>query len=74
MSEPFIGQITCYGFNFAPYGWMPCNGQLLPINQYSALFSLLGTSFGGNGTSTFGLPNLQGTVPVGQGQSATGTT
>ena len=74
MSEPFLGQITLYGFNFAPYGWAQCNGQLLPVSQYAALFSLLGTAYGGNGTSTFGLPNLQGTVPVGQGQSTAGTT
>jgi microcystin-dependent protein len=74
MSEPFLGQITLYGFNFAPYGWVPCNGQLLPVSQYGGLFSLLGTAFGGNGTTTFGLPNLQGTVPVGQGTSSIGTT
>jgi len=68
MSEPFLGQITAFGFNFAPYQWMQCNGQILPISQYAALFSLLGTQFGGNGTSTFGLPNLNGVVPIGQGQ------
>jgi microcystin-dependent protein len=68
MSEPFLGQITLYPYTFAPFGWMDCAGQLLPINQYVALFSLLGTNYGGNGTSTFALPNLQGMVTVGQGQ------
>jgi microcystin-dependent protein len=57
------------GFNFAPQGWALCNGQLLPISQYSALFSLLGTQFGGNGVSTFALPNLQGRTAIDQGQS-----
>jgi microcystin-dependent protein len=65
--DPFLGEIRCFGFNFAPNGWFTCNGQLLSINQYTALFSLLGTYYGGNGTSTFGLPNLQGAVPIGQG-------
>jgi microcystin-dependent protein len=68
MAEAFLGEIRLFGFNFAPFGWMMCNGQILPISQYAALFSLLGTQFGGNGTSNFGLPNLQGNVPVGQGQ------
>ena len=70
MSEPFVGQITCYGHTFAPRGWAQCKGQLLPISQNTALFSLLGTQFGGNGTSNFGLPNLQGNVPIGQGSGA----
>ncbi|HEY5196407.1 MAG TPA: tail fiber protein [Solirubrobacteraceae bacterium] len=65
MSEPFLGQISLFGFNFAPRGWAQANGQLLPINQNQALFSLLGTTFGGNGTTNFALPNLQGRVPVG---------
>ena len=65
--DPFLGELRCFGFNFAPYGWQQCNGQILPISQYAALFSILGTNFGGNGTSNFGLPNLQGRVPVGQG-------
>lgn len=73
MSEPFLGQITVFPYNFAPYGWMDCVGQILPISQYSALFSLLGTAYGGNGTSNFGLPNLQAVVPVGQGQAAGGS-
>ncbi|HUB00783.1 MAG TPA: tail fiber protein [Terracidiphilus sp.] len=64
MSEPFLGEIRMVGFNFAPVGWFLCNGQTLSISQYTALFSLLGTTFGGNGTTTFMLPNLQGRVPV----------
>jgi microcystin-dependent protein len=68
MSSPFLGQITVYPYSFAPYGWADCSGQLLPISQYTALFSLLGTQYGGNGTSNFALPDLQGRIPVGQGQ------
>ena len=68
MSEPFLGEIRMFGGNFAPRGWAMCNGQLLTISQNTALFSLLGTYYGGNGTSTFGLPNLQGSVPVDNGQ------
>ena len=68
MSEQFIGQIDLFSFGFAPKGWAPCNGQLLAINQNQALFSLLGTTYGGNGTTTFALPNLQGQVAVSQGQ------
>jgi microcystin-dependent protein len=67
MSDPFLGQIQPLGFGFAPRGWLQCNGQTLPINQYAALFSLLGTQYGGNGTSTFQLPNLQSRVPIHQG-------
>lgn len=66
--DPFLGEIRMVGFNFAPVGWALCNGQLLSISQYAALFSLLGTMFGGNGTSTFALPNLQSRVPIHQGQ------
>jgi microcystin-dependent protein len=69
--ENFIGQIITVGFNYAPKGWALCNGQLLAINQNQALFSLLGTTYGGNGQTTFGLPNLQGCVPVGAGSSFT---
>jgi microcystin-dependent protein len=65
MSEPFLGQISFFGFNFAPRGWAMANGQLLSIAQNAALFSVLGTTFGGNGTTNFALPNLQGRVPVG---------
>jgi microcystin-dependent protein len=68
MASPFLGQITVYPYNFPPNGWADCAGQLLPISQYSALFSLLGTQYGGNGTSNFALPYLQGRLPVGQGQ------
>ncbi|MCW3123467.1 MAG: Tail Collar domain protein [Flavipsychrobacter sp.] len=66
--EAFIGSICVFGFNFAPRGWATCNGAVISIQQNSALFSLLGTSFGGNGTTTFGLPNLQGNAGVGFGQ------
>jgi microcystin-dependent protein len=65
--EPFLGQITLFPFNFAPVGWAMCEGQLLPIGQYTALFSLIGTYYGGNGTSNFALPDLRGRVPIGQG-------
>ena len=68
MSNPYVGEIELFGFNFAPQGWALCQGQLLSISQNTALFSLLGTQYGGDGRSTFGLPNLQGLVPVGQGQ------
>ena len=67
MSEPFLGQIQLVGFNFAPVGWAICEGQLLPISQNTALFSLLGTQYGGNGTSNFALPNLQGMSGLGYG-------
>ena len=69
MSAPFVAEITMFGFNFAPKGWAFCNGQLLPISQNTALFSLLGTNYGGDGKSTFGLPNLQGQAVTCQGQS-----
>lgn len=74
MSEPFLGQLATFGFNFAPTGWATCQGQVLPISQYSALFALLGTNYGGNGTSNFQLPNLQGCVAVGQGSLPGGST
>jgi microcystin-dependent protein len=67
MSEPFLGEIRMVGWNFAANGWALCNGQLMPISQYQALFALLGTTYGGNGTTTFALPNLQGRVPINQG-------
>jgi microcystin-dependent protein len=66
--DPFIGQIIAVGFNFAPVGWAQCNGQLLSIQQNSALFALLGTTYGGDGRSTFGLPDLRGRTLVGVGQ------
>jgi len=65
--DPFIGQIQAFGFNFAPNGWAQCNGQLMPIAQYQALFSLLGTMYGGDGRTTFGLPDLRGRSIVGIG-------
>jgi microcystin-dependent protein len=74
MSEPFLGQIALFGFSFAPVKWATCQGQILPISQYTALFSLLGTNFGGNGTSNFQLPNLQGRVAVGMGTQPGGST
>ena len=64
MSEPFLAEIKIVSFNFAPRGWAFCNGQLLPINQNQALFSLLGTTYGGDGRTTFALPNLQGRMPI----------
>ncbi len=68
MSEPFVAEIRIVGFNFAPTGWATCDGQLLPISQNTALFSLLGTTYGGDGQTTFALPNLQGSAPVHPGQ------
>ncbi|MBP6518781.1 MULTISPECIES: phage tail protein [unclassified Shewanella] len=68
MSDPFIGQISMFAGNFAPRGWAFCNGQLLSISQNSALFAILGTTYGGDGQATFGLPDLRGRVPTGQGQ------
>lgn len=67
MAEAFLGEIRMVGWNFAANGWALCNGQLMPISQYSALFSLLGTTYGGDGRQTFALPNLQGRVPIHQG-------
>jgi microcystin-dependent protein len=64
MGTPFIGEIKVVAFNFAPQGWAFCNGQFLPINQNQALFSLLGTMYGGNGQTTFALPDLRGRVPI----------
>ncbi|PIG96203.1 phage tail protein [Deinococcus sp. UR1] len=69
MAEPFLAEIRPVSFNFAPRGWALCNGQLLPINQNQALFSLLGTTYGGNGQTTFALPNLQSRVPVHTGST-----
>lgn len=69
MSSPFIGQIRLVGFNFNPSGYAKCDGQLLQISQNSAMFNLLGTTYGGDGVNTFGLPDLRGRVPVHQGTS-----
>jgi microcystin-dependent protein len=71
MSEPFLSEIKLVSFNFAPKGWALCNGQFLPINQNQALFALLGTTYGGNGQTTFALPNLRGRVPISFGSGHT---
>ena len=71
MAEPFLSEIRIFSFNFAPKGWALCNGQFMPINQNQALFSLLGTTYGGNGQTTFALPNLQGCVPIHEGNGHT---
>jgi microcystin-dependent protein len=68
MAEPYLSQIEAFAFNFAPRGWAMCAGQTLPINQNQALFALLGTTYGGNGTTTFNLPDLRGRLAVGFGQ------
>lgn len=68
MADPFVAEIRIFPFNFAPKGWAFCDGQILPISQNTALFSLLGTTYGGNGQSTFALPNLQGSAPMHPGQ------
>ena len=71
MAEPFLGEIRMTSFGFAPKGWARCEGQFLPINQNQALFALLGTTFGGNGQTTFALPDLRGRVPIHAGNSFT---
>jgi microcystin-dependent protein len=68
MADPFVAEIRIFGFQFAPKGWAFCSGQILPISQNTALFSLLGTTYGGDGKSTFALPNLQGNAPMHPGQ------
>lgn len=68
MADPFVAEIRIFGFNFAPKGWATCDGQLLPISQNTALFSLLGTTYGGDGKSTFALPDLAGSAPMHPGQ------
>src|ERR1700738_4330634 len=68
MAAPFVAEIRIFGFNFAPKGWALCAGQILPISQNTALFSLLGTTYGGDGKSTFALPNLEGNAPMHPGQ------
>jgi microcystin-dependent protein len=70
MSDPFVAEIRMFAGNFAPTGWALCNGQLLPLSQNTALFSLLGTTYGGDGKSTFALPNLQDSAPMHPGQGA----
>ncbi len=71
VSEPFLAQITIGGFNFNPRGWAQCDGQILPINQNQSLFSLLGTTYGGDGRTNFALPDLRGRVPIHKGNSNT---
>ena len=73
MSEQYLGEIRLFGFNFAPEGWAMCNGQLLPISSNTALFNLLGTTYGGDGVRTFALPNLEGRVAIHQGQDPSGS-
>jgi microcystin-dependent protein len=68
MADPFVAEIRIFPFNFAPTGWAFCDGQLMPLSQNTALFSLLGTTYGGDGKSTFALPNLQGAAPMHPGQ------
>jgi microcystin-dependent protein len=70
MSSPFVAEIRIFGFNFAPKGWAFCDGQILPLSQNTALFSLLGTTYGGDGKSNFALPNLQGSAPMQPGQGS----
>jgi microcystin-dependent protein len=72
MAQPFIGQIQAFGINFAPRGWAQCDGELLPINQNTALFSLLGTMYGGDGRTNFALPDLRSRVPLGSGVTPLG--
>jgi microcystin-dependent protein len=70
MADPFVAEIRIFPFNFAPKGWAFCNGQLLPLSQNTALFSLLGTTYGGDGKSNFALPNMQGSAPMAPGQGS----
>jgi microcystin-dependent protein len=71
MSDPYVGEIRIFGGSFAPQGWLFCNGALLPISEYDTLFNLIGTTFGGDGQETFGLPDLQGRIPVHRSQDMT---
>jgi len=68
MSTPYVGEIRMFGFNRMPTGWQACNGSLLPISQYDVLFALIGTTYGGDGQNTFGVPDLRGRLPIHQGQ------
>jgi microcystin-dependent protein len=74
MSTPYIGEVRLVGFNFAPVGWALCNGSLIPISENSTLYNLIGTTYGGDGVNTFGIPNLQGRIPIHQGTLAGGGT
>lgn len=71
--DPFVGEISYVAFNYAPDGWLQCDGQVLPVNQYNALFSLIGNAYGGNGSTTFALPDMRGRVPVHRGQHPGGS-
>lgn len=73
MGSPYLGEIRMFGGNYAPFGWAFCNGQMLSIAQNNALYNLLGTTYGGDGVNNFGLPDLQGRVPVHQGQAQSGS-
>src|SRR5690349_18654375 len=72
MSDPFLGEIRLFAFPRVPVGWLACSGQTLPISQFDALYTILGTTYGGDGTQTFNLPDLRGRVPLGQGQAPGG--
>src|SRR4249920_3912404 len=74
MAQPYVGEIRMFGGNFAPAGWMFCDGQLLPISENETLFNLIGTTYGGDGQSTFALPDLQGRLPMHQGTGSDGIT
>src|ERR1700761_6342275 len=71
MAQPYVGEIRMFAGNFAPAGWMFCEGQLLPISEYETLFNLIGTTYGGDGQSTFALPDLRGRLPIHQGNGFT---
>src|SRR5512147_1627273 len=71
MAQPYVGEIRMFAGNFAPAGWMFCEGQLLPISEYETLFNLIGTTYGGDGQETFGLPDLRGRIPIHQGNGFT---
>src|SRR5205085_5882030 len=73
MSQPYIGEIRLFAGNFPPAGWMLCQGAILPISEYETLFNLIGTTYGGDGQSTFALPDLQSRIPVHQGTGSAGT-
>lgn len=74
MAQPYVGEIRMFGGNFAPAGWMFCEGQLLPISENETLFQLIGTTYGGDGESTFALPDLRGRIPIHMGTGPSGTT
>ncbi len=73
MSQPYVGQLLLVGFNFAPEGWLTCNGATLAISEYSTLYNLIGTTYGGNGQTTFNVPDLQGRIPIHQGSNGVST-